>query len=47
MVRLATHRILVSVDVVVGFELLLYMATVMSKLSWSGVGKDLKVLSQT
>ena len=53
-VRLATHKLLVSVDDVVGLELLAttladkYMATVLSNFVLvKGVGQELKALSQT
>ena len=52
-VRLATHKLIVSVDAVVGVE---FLATTLAEntwplcchnLCWLGVGKDLKALSQT
>ena len=52
-VRLAKHKLIVSVDAVVGVELRAttftgkHMATVLQNLGWLGIYKDLKALSQT
>ena len=52
-VRLATHKLIVSVDGVVGVELLAitlagkHDATVLPNLCWLGICKDLTALSQT
>ena len=44
--RLATHKLLVSLDSVVGLELLATTLAI-KILCWLGVGKGLKALSQT
>ena len=52
MVRLATHKLIVSVDAVVRVELLAktlagkHMATALPNFCWLGICKDLKALSQ-
>ena len=52
-VRLATHKLIVSVDAVLGVELLAttlagkHIATVLQILCWLSICKDLKALSQT
>ena len=52
-VRIATHKVIVSVDAVFGVELLAttlagkHIATVLQILCWLSICKDLKALSQT